>query len=337
MLLLAIESSCDETAAAVLQDGVNLLSSVVDSQIQVHSPYGGIVPELASRRHIATIYPVVEQALQQAGVRLDQLDAIAATQGPGLVGSLLIGMSFAKAAAYVENLPCIGVDHMAGHLLSIFLGKDTPSFPYIALIASGGHSSIYIVHDHLSYEQIGQTRDDAAGEAFDKVAKLLGLGYPGGPVIAEKAEKGKREAISFPRAWLEADSFDFSFSGVKTAVVNFVNRAKQKNEELNIPDICASFQEAVADVLVEKTIMAARKFGIDRIVLAGGVGANQRLREHLTFRALEEDMGVFLPPKHFCTDNAAMIAIAGYHLFNSGRYEADSIEMDVYSRSPVGI
>jgi N6-L-threonylcarbamoyladenine synthase len=288
MLLLAIESSCDETAAAVLQDGINLLSSVVDSQILVHSPYGGVVPELASRRHIETIYPVVDQALKQAAIRLDQLDVIAVTQGPGLVGSLLIGMSFAKAIAYVENLPCIGINHMAGHLLSVFLGDNHPSFPYIALVASGGHSSLYLVDDPLSYKQIGQTRDDAAGEAFD-------------------------------------------------AVVNYVNRASQKEEELNIPDICASFQEAVADVLAEKAITAAQKHGVSQIVLAGGVGANQRLREHLTLRGRDENIAVFLPPKHFCTDNAAMIAIAGYHLYNSNQYDADSLNMDVYSRSQIHI
>ena len=337
MLLLAIESSCDETAAAVLQDGITLLSSVVESQILVHSPYGGVVPELASRRHIETIYPVVDQALKQAAIRLDQLDVIAVTQGPGLVGSLLIGMSFAKAIAYVENLPCIGVNHMAGHLLSVFLGDEHPSFPYIALIASGGHSSLYLANDPLSYKQIGQTRDDAAGEAFDKVAKLLGLGYPGGPIISEKAEKGNPEAVSFPRAWLENDSLDFSFSGVKTAVVNYVNKAKQKEEELHISDICASFQEAVADVLVEKTIRAAKKSGVSQIVLAGGVGANQRLREHLTLRGRDENIAVFLPPRHFCTDNAAMIAIAGYHLYNSNQYDSDSLNMDVYSRSQIHI
>ena len=335
MLLLAIESSCDETAAAVLEDGTKLLSSVIDSQIQLHSPYGGVVPELASRRHTETIYPVVDQALKQAGVSLDQLDAIAVTQGPGLVGSLLIGMSFAKAIAYVENLPCIGVNHMAGHLLSVFLGKNHPGFPYIALVASGGHSSLYLVNDPLSYKQIGQTRDDAAGEAFDKVAKLLDLGYPGGPVISDKAIKGNPETVSFPRAWLETDSLDFSFSGVKTAVVNYVNRTKQKKEELHIPDICASFQEAVVDVLVEKTIIAAKKYDVPQIVLAGGVGANQRLRDHLTRRGKDENIAVFLPPKHFCTDNAAMIAIAGYHLFNSKRYESDSLNMDVYSRSNI--
>jgi N6-L-threonylcarbamoyladenine synthase len=338
MLLLAIESSCDETAAAVLQDGINLLSSVVDSQIEVHSPYGGVVPELASRRHIQTIYQVVDQALKQAAISVDQLDAIAVTQRPGLVGSLLIGMSFAKAVSYVKDIPCIGVDHMAGHLLSVFLGDNHPSFPYIALVASGGHSSLYLADGPLSYKQIGQTRDDAAGEAFDKVAKLLGLAYPGGPIIAEKAEKGNPEAISFPRAWLDSDSLlDFSFSGLKTAVVNYVNRASQKGEELNIPDICASFQEAVVDVLVEKAITAAKKSGISQIVLAGGVGANQRLREHLTKRGQDENIAVFLPPIHFCTDNAAMIAIAGYHLYKNKQYDFDSLNMDVYSRSQIHI
>ena len=337
MLLLAIESSCDETAAAVLQDGINLLSNVVDTQIEVHSPYGGVVPELASRNHIKTIYQVVDQALQQAAINVDQLDAIAVTQRPGLVGSLLIGMSFAKSIAHVKNIPCIGVDHMAGHLLSVFLGENHPGFPYIALVASGGHSSLYLADDPLSYKQIGQTRDDAAGEAFDKVAKLLGLTYPGGPIIAEKAEKGNPEAIKFPRAWLESDSLDFSFSGLKTAVVNYVNRASQKEEKLNIPDICASFQEAVADVLVEKAITAAKKHSVSQVVLAGGVGANQRLREYLTKRGHDENIDVFLPPRHFCTDNAAMIAIAGYHLFNNNQFESDSLNMDVFSRSQIHI
>ena len=333
MLLLAIESSCDETAAAVLENGTNLLSSVVDSQIQVHRPYGGVVPELASRRHVETILPVVNEALKQAAIRLDQLDAIAVTQGPGLVGSLLIGMSFAKALAYVKNLPCLGVDHMAGHLLSIFLGKNHPSFPYISLAASGGHSSIYLVNNPLSYKLLGQTRDDAAGEAFDKVAKLLELGYPGGPIIADIADKGNPEAVSFPRAWLEPDSLDFSFSGVKTAVVNYVNQAKQKKEELHIPDICASFQEAIADVLVQKTLTAARNSGISQIVLAGGVAANQRLRDLMVSRCQMENFAVFLPPKEYCTDNAAMIAVAGYHLFKERKLSTRTIDMDVYSRS----
>jgi N6-L-threonylcarbamoyladenine synthase len=335
MFLLAIESSCDETAAAVLQDGTRLLSSVVDSQVQVHSPYGGVVPELASRRHIETIYPIVAEALQQAAIRLDQLDAIAVTQGPGLIGSLLVGVSFAKALAYVENLPCFGVDHMAGHLLSIFLGEKHPDFPYVALVASGGHSSIYRVQDPLTYLMLGQTRDDAPGEAFDKVAKLLGLGYPGGPVIADYAKTGNPDAIPFPRAWLEADSLDFSFSGVKTAVVNYVNRELQKNVTLHIPDICASFQEAVADVLVGKTLAAARKSGIPRVVLAGGVGANLRLRDMLHCRGQEENIEVFLPPRYFCTDNAAMIAVSGYHLYKNSSQGPGRLDMDVYSRSQI--
>jgi len=335
MLLLAIESSCDETAAAVLEDGSRLLSSVVDSQIQVHSPYGGVVPELASRRHIETIYPVVNEALKQAGIDPNQLDAIAATQGPGLVGSLLIGMSFAKAVAYVQNLPCIGVDHMAGHLLSIFLGREPPNFPYIALAASGGHSSIYLVKNPLSYELLGQTRDDAAGEAFDKVAKLLDLGYPGGPIIAETAKEGNSEAVNFPRAWLEPESFDFSFSGVKTAVVNFVHQANRNKEKLIIPDLCASFQEAIVDVLVEKTLMAARATNVSHIVLAGGVAANLRLRELMLSRGEKEKFSVFLPPKEYCTDNAAMIAVAGYHLYQNKEQWPDSIGMDVYSRSQI--
>lgn len=333
MLLLAIESSCDETAAAVLQDGTNLLSSIVDTQIQVHRPYGGVVPELASRRHIETIFPVVSEALRQAGISINKLDAIAATQGPGLVGSLLIGMSFAKAMAYVHNIPCIGVDHMAGHLLSIFLGQDHPDFPYIALAASGGHSSLYLVSDPLSYKLLGQTRDDAAGEAFDKIAKLLDLGYPGGPIIAEIAQQGNPEAVSFPRAWLDPDSFDFSFSGVKTAVANFVNQANQNKEKLNVPDICASFQEAIVDVLVEKTLMAAKAAKISQIVLAGGVAANQRLRELMLFRGQKENFAVFLPPREYCTDNAAMIAVAGYHLYRNKKQRPDYIDMDVYSRS----
>lgn len=335
MLLLAIESSCDETAAAVLADGKHLLASVVDSQVQVHSPYGGVVPELASRRHIETIYPVVAEALRTATVSLDRLDAIAVTQGPGLIGSLLVGMSFAKALAFAENLPCLGVDHMAGHLLSVFLGEEHPDFPYVALAASGGHSSIYLVNDPLTYKLLGQTRDDAAGEAFDKIAKLLGLGYPGGPVIAETAERGDPEAISFPRAWLEPESFDFSFSGVKTSVANYVSRMQQKKEILNIPDICASFQEAVTDVLVEKTLAAAAKTGVNRVVLAGGVAANQRLRDRMHLRGRQDNYSVFIPPKEYCTDNAAMIAVAGYHLFRNLPQPSDTITMDVYSRNPI--
>jgi N6-L-threonylcarbamoyladenine synthase len=330
VLLLGIESSCDETAAAVLQDGSKLLSSVIDTQIDIHAKYGGVVPELASRRHLETVYPVVSQALTDAGIGLDDLDGLAVTQGPGLIGSLLIGLSFVKAISFVKKIPYVGVNHMEGHLLSPFLGKEKPSFPYVALVASGGHSSIFLVSSPLDYKMLGRTRDDAAGEAFDKVSKLLGLGYPGGPVISKLSEKGDRKAIQFPRAWLEPDTFDFSFSGVKTSVVNYVNQVRQKGLELPVEDICASFQEAIADVLVTKTIRAAQKFEIKNIVLAGGVAANQRLRSLFQARGTERNMNVFLPPLEFCTDNGAMIALAGYHRFP--KEAVCHYEMDVFSR-----
>jgi len=331
MLVLGIESSCDETSAAVVADGSTLLANIVDTQIAVHSRFGGVVPELASRRHLETIYPVVHAAMQQAGVAFDQLDGLAVTRGPGLIGSLLVGFSFTKALAMVTGLPYIGVDHMAGHLLSVFLADTKPDFPYIALVASGGHSSIFHVTTPLTYRLLGRTRDDAAGEAFDKVAKLLELGYPGGPAISRQALGGDRNGISFPRAWLEPDSFDFSFSGIKTAVVNYVHDRRQKNESLALETICASFQEAITEVLVEKTIRAARQFSINRVVLAGGVAANQRLREYLRQRGTREELDVFIPPREFCTDNAAMIALAGYHLLRNG--QADNLDTDVYSRS----
>jgi N6-L-threonylcarbamoyladenine synthase len=331
MLVLGIESSCDETAAAVVADGSTVLANIVDTQIAVHSRYGGVVPELASRRHLETIYPVVHAAMQQAGVGFDQIDGLAVTRGPGLIGSLLVGFSFAKALAMVTGLPYVGVDHMVGHLLSVFLADTQPDFPYIALIASGGHSSIFHVADPLTYRLIGRTRDDAAGEAFDKVAKLLDLGYPGGPAVSRLAAGGDRNGIPFPRAWLEPDSFDFSFSGIKTAVVNYVHDQHQRNERLDLEKICAAFQEAVCEVLVEKTIRAAQRFGINRVVLVGGVAANPRLREYLRQRGNREKLNVFIPPPEFCTDNAAMIALAGYHLLKNG--QRDGLETDVYSRS----
>ena len=331
MLVLGIESSCDETAAAIVADGSTLLASIVDTQIAVHSRYGGVVPELASRRHLETIFPVVHAALQQANIGFDQLDGIAVTRGPGLIGSLLVGFSFTKALAMVTGLPYVGVDHMAGHLLSVFLSDTKPEYPYIALVASGGHSSIFQVTDPLTYRLLGRTRDDAAGEAFDKVAKLLDLGYPGGPAISLLAADGDRNGIPFPRAWLEPDSFDFSFSGIKTAVVNYVNERRRRNEDLDLEKICASFQEAITEVLVEKTIRAARQLGINQVVIAGGVAANLRLREYLLQRGSQEKLNVYIPPPEFCTDNAAMIALAGYHLLRNGH--TDSLEADVYSRS----
>ena len=331
MLILGIESSCDETAAAVLKDGTELLSDVVASQVEVHGKYGGVVPEIASRMHVEAILPVVREALARAGVSLEQIDGLAVTNGPGLVGSLLVGLSFVKALSMVKKIPYVGVDHIGAHLLTVFLGPGKPTFPYIALTVSGGHSSIFQVTAPLTFHQLGRTRDDAAGEAFDKVAKLLGLGYPGGPVLAKEAGYGNPAAIDFPRSWLEPDSLDFSFSGIKTAVVNHVNGLRQKNIEPNIPDVCASFQEAVVEVLAEKTIRAARRTGIKNLVLSGGVAANRRLREYLVARTAAEGFKLFLPPVRFCTDNAAMIALAGYHRFQT--HKTLEYDMDVYSRS----
>lgn len=333
MLILGIESSCDDTAAAVLEDNV-ILSNVLASQDQIHTKFGGVVPELASRKHLQAIHPVVEAALTGARIQLADIQLIAATRGPGLIGSLLVGYSYSKALSYVSNIPLVGVDHMAGHILSVFLGRTKPSFPYIALIVSGGTSAIYLAASHNDFQLLGRTRDDAAGEAFDKVAKLLGLPYPGGPQVAGMATNGDPQAVRFPRAWLNENSLDFSFSGVKTAVLNHVNRCRQQSVNLNIEDICASFQEAVAEVLVEKTIAAARQNHIDTVVVGGGVSANMRLRELFAARCTIEDLFFCAPEPMYCTDNAAMIALAGRHCFNySGSI---SLDEDVYSRSPLG-
>ena len=330
MLILGIESSCDETAAAVLRDGHTLLSNVINSQVAVHSPYGGVVPELASRKHLENIYPVVAAALEQAGVTLDDLDGLAVTQGPGLVGSLLIGLSFAKAISAVRGIPYVGVDHIVGHLLSPFLEKEQPEFPYIALVASGGHSSLFLVQSHTAIQPLGRTRDDAAGEAFDKVGKILGLEYPGGPVISRLAEQGNPAAIPFPRAWLAPDSLDFSFSGLKTSVVNCVNTFRQKDLDLPVADICASFQEAVVEVLVAKTILAARRSGTEQVVMGGGVASNQRLRQVMHEQCATSGLRLFVPAPVYCTDNAAMVGLAGVHRFRRGELLAP--DADVYSR-----
>ena len=333
MFILAIESSCDDTAAAVLQDNQVILSNVISSQFDIHARYGGIVPELASRSHIEAIWPVVNEALDTAGVPLAEIDLIAATQGPGLVGSLLVGFTFAKAVALVKNIPCTGVDHMAGHLLAILLEENKPEFPYTALVVSGGNTSLFTVNSPVYFSLQGRTRDDAAGEAFDKVAKLLELGYPGGPVVSRLAEQGNAEAIAFPRAWLDKESLDFSFSGLKTSVVNFVNRCKQKNDPVPVNDICASFQEAVVEVLVEKTIRAAKQAGHTRIVAGGGVAANNALRKALKKRCHREGFACFLPSPVLCTDNAAMIGLAGYYQFAEGN--TLSPDADAFSRSPL--
>lgn len=331
MLILGIESSCDETAAAVLGDGKQLLSNVINSQIATHSPYGGVVPELASRKHLENIQPVVREALDRAGVSLDQIDGLAVTQGPGLIGSLLVGLSFAKAISLVRGIPLAGVDHIAGHILSPFLEKEKPDFPYIALVASGGHSSLFLVKDFDSIQTLGRTRDDAAGEAFDKAAKLLGLEYPGGPAISRLAADGDPAAIPFPRAWLDPESLDFSFSGLKTALALHVERHRQK---LDLADVCASFQEAVVEVLCAKALVAAERYQVNGIALAGGVGANPRLRARLGELAKAKGIATFIPSPEFCTDNAAMIALAALHKF-TGKSALASLDTDAYSRSPL--
>ena len=333
MLILALESSCDDTAAAVLEAEDRVLSSVIASQNEIHSLYGGIVPELASRRHIEAIRPVAAEALRMAGVSLDDIGLIAATRGPGLVGSLLVGFTFAKAIALVRGLPCVGVDHMAGHLLSCCLEANKPSFPFTALVVSGGNTSLYAVTDPVTFSRLGRTRDDAAGEAFDKVAKLLGLGYPGGPIISQLALQGNPAAIAFPRSWLEEGSLDFSFSGLKTAVANAIEQRRRQAQPLAPADICASFQEAVIEVLVKKTMAAAKVTGHQSIVLGGGVAANPRLRQAMTEACNQAGLGLFLPSPGYCTDNAAMIGLAGYHQYLRG----DLLERDAdaYPRSPL--
>ncbi len=333
MLILGIESSCDDTAAAVLEDNI-ILSNVLTSQDCIHTKFGGVVPELASRQHLQSIHPVVETALEKAGKLLSDIELIAATRGPGLVGSLLVGYSYAKALSYVSKIPLVGVDHMAGHILSIFLSPQKPNFPYIALIVSGGTSSIYLAKSYCEFELLGRTRDDAAGEAFDKVAKLLQLPYPGGPQVAQHAAKGDPKSIRFPRAWLDESSLDFSFSGVKTAVLNHVNQQQQKGIELNPSNICASFQEAVADVLVAKTITAAQQNSINTVVIGGGVSSNARLRELFDTRCKTEGLTFFAPQPMYCTDNASMIAFAGFHAYNHSG--PTSLDEDVYSRSQLG-
>jgi len=330
MNILGIESSCDETAAAVVKDGRHIRSSVVSSQVQVHHRYGGVVPELASRKHIEAIVPVVDEALTKARLPLSAIEAIAVTRGPGLVGALLVGFSFAKSLAYALRVPWVGINHLEGHINSIFLEPDPPAFPYVALLVSGGHTGIYYVTGHTAVELMGQTRDDAAGEAFDKVAKMLDLGYPGGGIIDRLAKKGDSEKIKFPRSYLNRSDFDFSFSGIKTAVLRYITSHPHsiKNE---IPDIAAGFQEAVLEVLSYKAIRAAADKGSDHIALVGGVAANSRLREMLTAEAELKGIRVHIPSIHLCGDNAAMIAGVGYHYLRAGM-TADLAD-DVFSRN----
>ena len=329
---MGIETSCDETAAAVVEDGRKILSNVVSSQIKLHRKYGGVVPELASRKHTESIVPVTRAALSQASLSLDEIHGIAVTQGPGLVGSLLIGVSFAKSISYVKEIPLVGVNHLEGHLSAIFLEENGCAFPFVALVVSGGHTNLYRVMGHGDYQLLGQTRDDAAGEAFDKVAKFLNLGYPGGMIIDKLAKQGNPKKIKFPRAFISRDSLDFSFSGIKTSVVNYINKMDAPPTLEDKKDIVAGFQEAVVDILTIKALRAVEQTGINRLVLAGGVACNSHLRSVITEMAKKRGITVHIPPPILCTDNGAMIATVGYHRLKKGM--ESSLDMNVLSRWP---
>jgi len=334
MKILGIETSCDETAAALVQEGRKVLSSVVASQVSIHRKYGGVVPELASRHHVEAILPVIQEALSQAEMELKDIDGIAVTQGPGLVGSLLVGIAAAKSLSYAGKLPFTGVNHILAHVMAIFLSDSRLKFPFLALVVSGGHTSLFRMESRTRMTLLGRTRDDAAGEAFDKVAKLLELGYPGGGIIDRLSKEGNRNAISFPRTLLEPESLDFSFSGVKTAVLNRVKGMGQTPSPEQIRDIVASFQEAVVDTLVSKVFRAAGQEGIREVVVAGGVACNSRLRENFFQEGKTRGISVSFPPPDLCTDNAAMVGVAGYYLLQEG-FRAD-LTLNAYSRMGAG-
>ena len=328
MLILGIETSCDETASSVVEDGKKILSNVIASQMDIHSKYGGVVPELASRRHIQNIIPVILESLETAKVTLDDIDGIAVTQGPGLVGSLLIGVSTAKALSYTKNLPIVGVNHLEGHIYSNFLEHEELQPPFVSLVVSGGHTDlVYVGTGKREYEKLGQTMDDAAGEAFDKVGKLLELGYPGGPIIDKISKEGNPKAISFPRPYVWNHNLNFSFSGLKTSVLNYLLKEKANGHEINVANVAASFQAAVVDVLVEKTLRATEIKNVNTVTIAGGVAANSALRQRFTERCQGVGYKLYYPRLILCTDNAAMIAGIGYHLLNGSKPTNNSNKM----------
>ncbi|HEX3022198.1 MAG TPA: tRNA (adenosine(37)-N6)-threonylcarbamoyltransferase complex transferase subunit TsaD [Lachnospiraceae bacterium] len=318
ILILGIESSCDETAAAVVRNGREVLSNVISSQIELHKLYGGVVPEIASRKHIEKINQVVEEALDQAKVSLSDIDAIGVTYGPGLVGALLVGVAHAKALSYATGIPLVGTHHIEGHVSANYIENKDLEPPFLCLIVSGGHTHLVLVKEYGVYEIVGRTRDDAAGEAFDKVARAIGLGYPGGPKIDKLSQEGNGDAIQFPRANIEDAPLDFSFSGVKSAVLNHINQCEMKGVEINRADIAASFQAAVVDVLVTKTMAAAKMYGMKKIALAGGVASNGGLRAGMETACRKNHLDLYYPTPIFCTDNAAMIASAAYYEYKNG-------------------
>lgn len=316
--ILAIESSCDETAAAVIEDGRTVRSNIISSQIALHTLYGGVVPEIASRKHIEKINQVVQAALDEAGVTLQDLDAVSVTYGPGLVGALLVGVAEAKAIAYAAGLPLVGVHHIEGHVSANYIEHPDLEPPFLCEIISGGHTHLVIVKDYGVFEILGRTRDDAAGEAFDKVARAIGLGYPGGPKIDRLAKEGNPQAIAFPRAHIEEAPYDFSFSGLKSAVLNYLNQARMTGTEVCKADVAASFQQAVIDVLVDNAVRAAKDFHMDRLAIAGGVASNQGLRAAMEEACRKENIRFYYPSPIYCTDNAAMIGVAAYYEYQKG-------------------
>jgi N6-L-threonylcarbamoyladenine synthase len=331
-ITMAFETSCDETSVAILQAGRQVLSNVIASQIPIHQAFGGVVPEIASRHHLENINLVTDQAMREAGIAWDEIDMIASTCGPGLVGALLIGLSTAKTIAYTLNKPLVGVDHRMGHVAANYIQHKDLHPPFTGLIVSGGHTAIVQVEDYNKWKQLGQTRDDAVGEAYDKVARVLGFGYPGGPKVEEAALGGDPKAIHFKRVYLEREQFDFSFSGIKTGVLNYINSEKQAGREVSVEDVAAGFQEAVLEVLVEKAVRAAVKMGTGKLVLSGGVSANKRLRQMLKDACRQASLTLYYPTSELCTDNAAMIGCTAYYKYMEGK--RSELDLDAYPSLP---
>ena len=334
VLILAIESSCDETAAAVVKNGREILSNVISSQIDLHTLYGGVVPEIASRKHIEKINQVIKQSLKDANTTLENIDAIAVTYGPGLVGALLVGVSAAKAISFATDIPLVGVHHIEGHISANYIENMNLEPPFVCLVVSGGHSHLVVVKNYGEYEIIGRTRDDAAGEAFDKVARAIGLGYPGGPKIDKVSKEGNPEAIHFPRAKVNESEYDFSFSGLKSAVLNYLNGCKMKGEEYNQADVAASFQKAVVDVLVEHSLHAVETYGLNKFAIAGGVASNSSLRKAFEEECQKRNIEFYHPSPIYCTDNAAMIGVAGYYEYMKG--ERSGLELNAVPNLKLG-